>query len=109
MLDRRLPARLSQLSGLVRSVTGSSSGNLRGPGSDQLPSLPHGLQLIHDPGAHLLQTMPMLQQFVADLDFPSPRFGNAIFQQELQQQLSIVAIGLFLSLDELHAAIESVN
>ena len=33
LLDRRLPARLNQLSGLLRSVTGSSFSNLRCSGN----------------------------------------------------------------------------
>src|SRR6266849_8734793 len=67
-----------------------------------LPSLTfvhgHGLQLIHDPRPHLHQPMPMPQQLpqITILRIRYPHSRKTIFQQQLQQELGILAVGLLL-------------
>src|SRR5262249_5583553 len=62
--------------------------------------LVHGqcLELIHDSRAHLHQPMPVPQQLsqIPILRTRNPDFRKAIFQQQLQQQSSILAVGLRL-------------
>ena len=57
------------------------------------------MQLIHDARAHLHQPMAMPQQLpqipVLRIRYPDPR--KAIFQQQPQQQLRVLAIGLLLA------------
>jgi hypothetical protein len=56
------------------------------------------LQLIGDPCAHLYKPMPVPEQLpqISILRTRCPDPGKAIFQHQLQQELSIPAIGLLL-------------
>jgi len=56
------------------------------------------LQLIHDPRAHLHQPMPMPQQLpqITILWTRYPDSRKTIFQQQLQQEFGILAVGLLL-------------
>jgi hypothetical protein len=59
----------------------------------------HGLQLMHDPRAHLHQPMAVPKQLsqitILRTGYPDP--GKAIFQQQLQQKFGIEAIGFLLA------------
>ena len=54
----------------------------------------HGLQLVHDPRARLHHAVPVPQQLPQITIFPAryPDLREAIFQQQLQNQLRIPAI-----------------
>jgi hypothetical protein len=68
-----------------------------------LPSLTfvhrQSLQLIHDPRAHLYQPVPVPKQLpqITILRTGHPDLGKVIFQQQLQQKLRIVTVGLLLA------------
>jgi hypothetical protein len=57
------------------------------------------LQLIHDPRPHLHQPMPMPEQLPHITIFRTgyPHARKVIFQQQLQQKLGILAVGLLLA------------
>jgi hypothetical protein len=56
----------------------------------------HHVQLVHDARAHLHQPVAMPQQLpqITILRIRYPDSREAIFQQQLQQQLRVLAIGL---------------
>ena len=57
------------------------------------------MQLIHHPGTHLYQTVPMPQQLpqiaILSIRYPDPR--KAVFHHESQQQLCVLAIGFLFA------------
>jgi hypothetical protein len=59
----------------------------------------HGLQLVHDPRARLHHAVPVPQQLPQIPVLPAryPDLREAIFQQQLQNQLRILAIRLLLA------------
>lgn len=59
----------------------------------------HGLQLIHDPGAHLHPAVAMPQQlpFITISQLGTQILGEVILQNELQNMPRILASALFLA------------